>query len=69
MKASTLLNMRVEEACRWLALEHLSAAAEARQRLADNGDVEALHALRVGLRRLRSVLRAYRPHLEDCVGR
>jgi CHAD domain-containing protein len=69
MKSSTLLTMRVEEGCRWLALDHLSAAAGARQRLADDGDVEALHDLRVGLRRLRSVLRAYRPHLEDSVGR
>ena len=69
MKPSTLLSMRVEEGCRWLALEHLGAAAEARQRLADDGDVEALHDLRVGLRRLRSVLRAYGPHLEDSVGR
>lgn len=68
MKASTLLSMRVEEGCRWLALDHLSAAADARQRLADEGDVEALHDLRVGLRRLRSVLRAYGPHLEDSVG-
>src|SRR5262245_39681447 len=68
MKSSTLLSMRVEEGCRWLALDHLSAAADARQRLVDNGDLEALHDLRVGLRRLRSVLRAYGPHLEDSVG-
>ncbi len=60
--------MRVEEGCRWLALDHLNAAADARQRLADDGDLEALHDLRVGLRRLRSVLRAYGPHLEDSVG-
>jgi len=70
MKPSTLLlAMRVEEGCRWLALDHLGAAADARQRLADEGDAEALHDLRVGLRRLRSVLRAYGPHLEDSVGR
>jgi CHAD domain-containing protein len=69
MKASTLLSMRVEEGCRWLALDHLGAAADARQRLADDADVEALHDLRVGLRRLRSVLRAYGPHLQDSVGR
>ena len=68
MKASTLLGMRVEEGCRWLALDHLSAAADARQRLAADDDSEALHDLRVGLRRLRSVLRAYGPHLEDSVG-
>jgi CHAD domain-containing protein len=68
MKASTLLSMRVEEGCRWLALDHLNAAADARQRIADESDVEALHDLRVGLRRLRSVLRAYQPHLEDSVG-
>jgi CHAD domain-containing protein len=69
MKYATLLAMRVEEGCRWLALDHLSAAADARQRLADDADLEALHDLRVGLRRLRSVLRAYGPHLEDSVGR
>jgi CHAD domain-containing protein len=69
MKRSTLLRMRVEEGCRWLALDHLGAAADARQRLADGADVEALHDLRVGLRRLRSVLRAYGPHLEDSVGK
>lgn len=69
MKPVALLSMRVEEGCRWLALDHLSAATDARQRLADDGDVEALHDLRVGLRRLRSVLRAYGPHLEDSVGR
>jgi CHAD domain-containing protein len=68
MKPATLLSMRVEEGCRWLALDHLSAAADARQRLADDGDIEALHDLRVGLRRLRSVLRAYGPHLEDSIG-
>lgn len=68
MKAATLLNLRVEEGCRWLALDHLSAASDARQRLGDEADLEALHDLRVGLRRLRSVLRAYGPHLEDSVG-
>lgn len=69
MGNSSVLHMRVEEGCRWLALEHLAAAADGRQRLADDGDTEALHDLRVGLRRLRSVLRAYQPQLEDSVGR
>jgi CHAD domain-containing protein len=69
MSTRALLGVRVEEGCRWLALEHLAAAADARQRLSDDSDPEALHDLRVGLRRLRSVLRAYRPQLADSVGR
>jgi CHAD domain-containing protein len=64
-----LLVLRIEEGCRRLALAHLADAAEARRRLDGDGDEEALHDLRVGLRRLRSVVRAYRPHLEDSVGR
>jgi CHAD domain-containing protein len=49
-------------ACR-IALAHLDAAAQAHARLLDDSDAEALHDLRVALRRLRSLLRAYRPWL------
>ncbi len=52
-----------EEAARVLALELLEAAAGAYVRLAEGADDEALHDFRVGLRRLRSTLRSYRPWL------
>ena len=48
-----------EEGARLLALGFLDQAAEARPRLDDREDAEALHDFRVGLRRLRSCLRAY----------
>lgn len=43
-----------------LARRHLDAASEALERLVEATDLEALHDFRVALRRLRSVLRAYR---------
>ncbi|MEK7260616.1 MAG: CHAD domain-containing protein [Pseudomonadota bacterium] len=52
------------EVARQLLLAHLDAAAEAHRRLARHTDVDALHDFRVALRRLRSVLRAYRRQLE-----
>jgi CHAD domain-containing protein len=48
------------EAAVRLARRHVDAAGEAVERLADGADPEALHDFRVALRRLRSVLRAYR---------
>ncbi len=54
---------------RAVALRHLSAARAAAVRLHDDGDTEALHDLRVALRRLRSTLRAHRPYLEHRVSR
>lgn len=47
-----------------IALRHLDAALKARRRLKRDTDPEALHDFRVALRRLRSVLRAYRPWLD-----
>lgn len=47
-----------------IALRHLDAALKARRRLKRATDPEALHDFRVALRRLRSVLRAYRPWLD-----
>ncbi len=47
-----------------IALRHLDSALKARRRLKRNTDPEALHDFRVALRRLRSVLRAYRPWLD-----
>jgi CHAD domain-containing protein len=58
-----LLSRPPEEASRLVALTLLARAEEAAQRLGDPDDAGALHDFRDGLRRLRSVLRAYRrPH-------
>ncbi len=62
-----LLGRPPEEGARRLALGFLDQAAAARPRLDDLEDTEALHDFRVGLRRLRSALRAYRGHLDDAV--
>jgi CHAD domain-containing protein len=62
-----LLSSPPEEGARRLALSYLDQAAAARPRLDDPTDTEALHDFRVGLRRLRSCLRAYRPYLADSV--
>jgi CHAD domain-containing protein/CYTH domain-containing protein len=47
----------------------LDAARKAWTRLEDPEDTEALHDFRVALRRLRSVLRAFRPYVEPAVSR
>jgi CHAD domain-containing protein len=57
---SHLLSRPPEEAARLVALTLLARAEEAAARLADPDDPEALHDFRVAVRRLRSVLRAYR---------
>jgi CHAD domain-containing protein len=64
-----LLSRPPEEGARRLALSFLDQAAEARPRLADPDDAEALHDFRVGLRRLRSCLRSYDAFLGDAVPR
>jgi CHAD domain-containing protein len=66
---SGLLSRSPEEGARLLALSFLDQAAAARPRLNDPADSEALHDFRVGLRRLRSCLRAYRVYLEDGIPR
>lgn len=66
---SGLLSRPPEEGARLLALSFLDQAAEARPRLADPEDTEALHDFRVGLRRLRSCLRAYRAYLKGSIPR
>jgi CHAD domain-containing protein len=50
-------------AARGIALGFLQAAEQARRRLRDRGDDEALHDFRVALRRFRSTIRLYRPWL------
>ena len=57
------------EVARWFALVRLRELAIARDRLADPDDSESLHNFRVALRRLRSLLRAYREVLADSVPR
>ena len=55
-----LLARPAEEAVRRLALVHLERAGEARKQLVEGDRDEALHDLRVALRRLRSLLRSHR---------
>src|SRR4051794_27675424 len=62
-----LLARPPEEGARLIALSYLDQAAAARARLKDETDAEALHDFRVALRRLRSVLRAYRDTLKGNV--
>lgn len=64
----SLLQLGAHRAARWLALRFLEEAQAARVRLDDAGDAEALHDFRVGLRRLRSTVRAYAEQLEDGIG-
>jgi CHAD domain-containing protein len=62
-----LLDRSPEEIARLLALSLLDQAATAQSRLDDSEDLEALHDFRVSLRRLRSLIRAYRPYLKGSV--
>ena len=62
-----LLSRSPEEGARLLALSFLDQAAAARPRLDDPTDAEALHDFRVGLRRLRSALKAYAAQLDGSV--
>jgi CHAD domain-containing protein/CYTH domain-containing protein len=62
-----LLERSAEETVRHLALGLLRDADAALERMDDSEDPEALHDFRVALRRLRSVLRAYRPYLKGSV--
>src|SRR5260370_4217590 len=62
-----ILERSPEEGARRLALAYLDQAAAALPRLADPEDGEALHDLRVALRRLRSCLDSYAEQLGDSV--
>jgi CHAD domain-containing protein/CYTH domain-containing protein len=64
----SLLQLGAHRAARWLALRFLDEAKAGRVRLDDAGDTEALHDFRVGLRRLRSTVRAYGDQLEESIG-
>ena len=63
-----LLDRSAQEASRLLALSHLDAIDAARDRLGDSLDQEALHDFRVGIRRLRSAVKAYKKELAGSVG-
>jgi CHAD domain-containing protein/CYTH domain-containing protein len=64
-----LLTRAAGEGIRLIALRRLDEVVEARARLDDPADADALHDFRVALRRLRSCLRSYRSQLESSVGR
>ena len=61
---ASLLSRSPEETARHLCLGLLQQADEALKRHERGEDDEALHDFRVALRRLRSVIRAYRPYLK-----
>lgn len=62
-----LLTRSSRESSRILALSYLDEISLAERRLGDGENTDALHDFRVGLRRLRSALSAYRDPLEDSV--
>ena len=64
---SPLATQPATRAVRQLASGHLEDAAAACRRLMDPADTEALHDFRVSLRRLRSLTRAYKPFICDCL--
>ena len=59
----SVIDRPVEEGARLVALELVAECDLAARRLSQGEDEEALHDFRVGLRRLRSTLRAFRPFL------
>jgi CHAD domain-containing protein len=66
---SDVLRRTAEEGSRLLALAYLDEIGLAERRLADPQNPEALHDFRVGLRRMRSCIRAYRPHLKGSLSK
>jgi CHAD domain-containing protein len=64
---SDLLDRSAQESSRLLALTYLDQIDRARARLGDTLDQDALHDFRVGVRRLRSAIRAYRGDLKGSV--
>ena len=63
-----LLERSPEETARRLCLALVDEASSALERMDDPDDTEALHDFRVSLRRLRSLMRAYRRHLHGWGG-
>lgn len=65
----SILAVRPEEGARRVALGFIGEAEQAAERLRSEDDPEALHDLRVALRRLRSTLRAYRGALRGALSK
>lgn len=65
----SLLERPAREVAHLLALRFLDEAASGAIRLNDPSDAEALHDFRVGMRRLRSVLGAYRNEFRGSAGK
>ena len=65
----SLRELPAREAARRLVRRQLETARAEAPRLHDAADAEALHDFRVALRRLRSLLRAWRKVLAPLVGR
>jgi CHAD domain-containing protein/CYTH domain-containing protein len=68
-RAEALLDRPTADAVRRIARARMSEAAAALGRLRNRRDSEALHDFRVAIRRLRSVLRAYRRWLGRSAGK
>lgn len=64
----SLLDMPAHEAVAKIARRHLAAAARGLIRLENPGDPKGLHGFRTAIRRLRSLLRAYKPWLGKVAG-
>ena len=64
----SLLDMPVERALRRLVRRQVATAARGLERARNPGDHKGLHAFRVAIRRLRSLLRAYQPWLGRAAG-
>jgi CHAD domain-containing protein/CYTH domain-containing protein len=62
-----IVDRPVKVGARLIALRFIDEAEGARERFREGSDPEALHDLRVALRRLRSSLRAYEPYLAESV--
>jgi CHAD domain-containing protein len=64
------LTLSAARGARFIALDRLDRAGDEADRLSNNPhSLDALHDLRVALRRVRSWLRAFRPDLEESVAR
>lgn len=68
-RAADLLARPAAQSVRLIARGYLDDATQALERTNDPADARALHDFRVAVRRLRTTLRAYRPLLDDSVGR
>lgn len=64
-----LLELSTRDAVRRIAGRYLAAAAKGLSRLENPEDPKRLHAFRVAIRRLRSLLRSYKPWLGRVAGR